>query len=150
VPVKCRRASVSFQLNAGEALRLVGESGVASPRSLAIVRYLGRAGRILAAASASRARADDLDETDSAIRGHRHGLPGSDGEPESVMTVGRQLVVPMTHEVSRRRRRARALAMLAEVKLADPDAVMERYRTSSPRSTAADRDRDGAHRARRS
>jgi peptide/nickel transport system ATP-binding protein len=46
-----------------------------------------------------------------------------------VMTVGRQLMeVPMIHDgAGRRRARARALAMLGEVKLADPEAVMERY-----------------------
>jgi peptide/nickel transport system ATP-binding protein len=46
-----------------------------------------------------------------------------------VMTVGRQLMeAPMAHEgVSAQTARDRALAMLAEVKLADPEAVMERY-----------------------
>src|SRR5204862_5994966 len=46
-----------------------------------------------------------------------------------VMTVGRQLMeVPMIHEgADAAAARARALAMLGEVKLADAEAVMERY-----------------------
>jgi peptide/nickel transport system ATP-binding protein len=46
-----------------------------------------------------------------------------------LMTVGRQLMeVPMTHEgATAGSARARALAMLAEVKLGDPAAVMDRY-----------------------
>src|SRR5437762_282467 len=46
-----------------------------------------------------------------------------------VMTVGRQLMEePMIHEgADAAAARARALAMLGEVKLADAEAVMERY-----------------------
>jgi len=125
---------VSFALRAGEAMGIVGESGCGkSTVALTIVRYLGRGGRIAGGRILFEGR--DLATLDAAalrdLRGRRVAMVYQDpmASLNPVMTVGRQLIeVPMIHDgAGRRAARARALAMLEEVKLADPEAVMERY-----------------------
>jgi peptide/nickel transport system ATP-binding protein len=125
---------LSFRLSTGEAYGLVGESGCGkSTVALSIMRYLGRTGRITGGRVVFEGR--DLATLDDAalraIRGRRIAMVYQDpmASLNPVMTVGRQLMeVPMIHEgADAPRARRQALAMLHEVKLADPAAVMDRY-----------------------
>src|SRR2546426_11281236 len=113
---------------------LVGESGCGkSTVALSIVRYLGRAGRLVRGRILFEGR--DLatldDEELRAVRGRRIAMVYQDpmASLNPVMTVGRQLMeVPMIHEgVGAATAHARAIEMLREVKLSDPEAVMARY-----------------------
>ncbi|MGE0714402.1 MAG: dipeptide ABC transporter ATP-binding protein [Alphaproteobacteria bacterium] len=131
-----RRAirDVSFTIAAGEAFGLVGESGSGkSTVALAIMRYLGRAGRV----AAGRILVEGTDlagmrgEPLRRLRGGRVAMVYQD--PQSslnpVMTIGRQLMeVALLHR-TRDRAAARDLVLrtLAEVELPDPEAMMQRY-----------------------
>jgi peptide/nickel transport system ATP-binding protein len=125
---------VSFHIAPGEALGLVGESGCGkSTLALAAMRYLPRGmavskGRILFD-GADLATLDD--PALRRIRGNRVAMVYQDpmSSLNPVITIGRQLVeVPLLHgETDALKAHERAVRMLHEVRLPDPERMMTRY-----------------------
>jgi peptide/nickel transport system ATP-binding protein len=147
--LECRNLSVSyssragevpavvgfnFSLMRGEAHGLVGESGCGkSTIALAIMRHLGRAGRIVAGQILFRGRdllrvgAEELRKIRGAEIAMIYQEPMASLNPS--MSIGEQLMeVPMYHEgTARHVARKRALEILERVRLSDGERIMDSY-----------------------
>ncbi len=126
--------NVSFRLAQGEALGLVGESGCGkSTVAFAVMRYLGGVGKLTGGRILFEGR--DMgrmsDEELRKLRGGKMAMVYQDpmSSLNPVMPVGRQLMeVPIIHQgANEKEARERALHMLAEVNLPDPESVFSRY-----------------------
>ncbi|SMC43741.1 ABC transporter ATP-binding protein [Primorskyibacter flagellatus] len=124
----------SVKVQPGEAVGLVGESGCGkSTVALGVMRDLGRNGRIVGGAIRFKGR-DMADLSNSElrqIRGNEIAMiyqePMASLNP--AMKIGRQLMeVPMLHEgLSEAQARSRALEVVADVKLPDPERILKAY-----------------------
>jgi peptide/nickel transport system ATP-binding protein len=126
---------VSFSLERGETLALVGESGCGkSLTSLALLRLVPPPGRIESGSAIRLADADVLaleGEALRRIRGRRIGMIFQDPMTSlnPVFTVGDQIAegVRAHFRVSRAEARERSLKLLQEVGIPDPAARLDAY-----------------------
>ncbi|HEX6266093.1 MAG TPA: ATP-binding cassette domain-containing protein, partial [Burkholderiales bacterium] len=125
---------ISFELRKGECFALVGESGSGkSMTALSLMRLLPEAGRI-AGGSVGLDGIDLLALPEAAmraVRGRRVAMifqePSTALNP--VLTVGRQVteVLQRHSNLPREKRKARALQLLNDVGIPDPEGRFEQY-----------------------
>jgi peptide/nickel transport system ATP-binding protein len=126
--------SVSLTVHAGETLALVGESGSGKTSlALAVMRYLDASGRVTG--GAIRFRGEDLLAMPPAalreLRGARLAMVYQDPQMalNPAFTVGEQVaeVLRIHLRLGRRTARQRAIELLAQVNLPQPEDVYRRY-----------------------
>jgi len=125
---------ISLDIRAGEVMGLVGESGSGkSQTALATLGLLPEGGRV----TAGSIRFDGIELTDAGEKAYER-LRGSEiayvpQEPitnlDPTFTIGSQLVVPMRKKLglSRAEARERALDLLRQVGIVDPERVFSSY-----------------------
>ncbi|MGB7211379.1 MAG: ABC transporter ATP-binding protein [Gemmatimonadales bacterium] len=126
---------VSFSIGAGETLALVGESGCGkSLTALSLLRLVPPPGFIAAGSSVVFDGAEMLTRSPAelrAVRGRRIGMVFQDPltSLNPVMTVGDQIAEGIVAHglASKSEARARALALLQEVGIADPAERLDAY-----------------------
>jgi len=147
--LECRDLSISYftrageipavvdfnlTLNQGDSVGLVGESGCGkSTVAMAIMQYMGSNGGIVGGQVIYKGRdlATCSEEELRNLRGNEIAMvyqePMASLNPS--MTLGRQLMeVPLCHEdITEKEAYDRAVQILADVKLPDPDRVMASY-----------------------
>ena len=124
---------ISFTVERGTSYGLVGESGCGkSTAALAAIRYLPRNGRVrsgsirVAGVDVLKLRGSDLQRYRGDVVSMVYQNPGTALNPS--IRVGKQLGEVFTARgTSKDEARERSLAMLRQVQIADPVAVMERY-----------------------
>jgi peptide/nickel transport system ATP-binding protein len=137
-PTRCGRLvavdGVSFHIDPGEVLGVVGESGAGkSLTGAAIIGLLEPPGRIAGGRILlDGRRIDDLpDEAMRRVRGREIGAVFQDPltSLNPLYTIGRQLVETITTHapLSGRQARARALELLAEVGIPEPERRIDDY-----------------------
>jgi peptide/nickel transport system ATP-binding protein len=126
---------VSFQLHKGETIALVGESGSGkSVTARTVMRLLTKRARISDKTRIALAGKDILALSDKEVR----KLRGNDvtmifQEPMSslnpVYTIGQQLteIIHLHNKVSRKKALARAVQLLEEVQIPEPEARLRQY-----------------------
>ncbi len=124
----------SVSVMPGEAVGLVGESGCGkSTVALGVMRDLGKNGRIVGGSIKFKGRdmAEMSDTELRSIRGNEIAMiyqePMASLNP--AMRIGQQLMeVPMIHEgVSKEEARARALEVVTDVRLPDPERMLNSF-----------------------
>jgi peptide/nickel transport system ATP-binding protein len=125
--------TISFQINPGETLGLVGESGSGkSATSLALLRLLPPTGQVTGTI--------DLDGNDllslpeESMRRHRgRTLAMIFQEPMTALNptrrIGRQMLDVIIHHqrLSKAEARAKAIALLKDMHIADPEQILDSY-----------------------